>query len=158
MNDALTDAMVAMGVPLDSIAHIIQLALTPVFLLSGIAALLNVITTRLGRVADQHEALLDRMRGATAAEQADLKRRAQAILRRVRALDIARCLGALGGVSTCAATFALFLGALQNTGIASLLFVLFGASVLCTMAALLAFLCESLLSWPRPTVNPHLDE
>ena len=40
------------AVPLDNIAHVIQVALTPVFLLSGIAALLNVFNTRLARVSD----------------------------------------------------------------------------------------------------------
>ena len=35
----------------EAAAHIVQLALTPVFLLSGIAALLNVFAARLGRVA-----------------------------------------------------------------------------------------------------------
>ena len=39
-------------VPLDSIAHVIQMALTPVFLLSGIGTLLNVFNTRLARVSD----------------------------------------------------------------------------------------------------------
>ena len=34
--------LVASGLALDTIAHIIQVALTPVFLLSGIATLLNV--------------------------------------------------------------------------------------------------------------------
>jgi hypothetical protein len=43
----------AMGVPLDGIAHIIQVALTPVFLLSGIASLLNVINARLGRIRER---------------------------------------------------------------------------------------------------------
>jgi hypothetical protein len=36
------------NLPLDTVAHIIQVALTPVFLLSGIATLLNVFSTRLG--------------------------------------------------------------------------------------------------------------
>jgi hypothetical protein len=35
------------------IAHAIQLALTPVFLLTGIAGLLNVMATRLGRIIDR---------------------------------------------------------------------------------------------------------
>jgi len=39
-----------------SVVHIIQVALTPVFLLSGIATLLNVFSTRLARVADQVDA------------------------------------------------------------------------------------------------------
>ena len=154
----MNDVMAAMGVPLDSIAHIIQLALTPVFLLTGIASLLNVITVRLGRVVDQHELLLQRMRQADQSERHTLRLRLRALTRRVRALDIARCLGALAGVATCAATFALFLGALQNTAVATLLFILFGASVLSTMAALIGFLCESLMSWPRPAFDRHLDE
>ncbi len=37
----------------DSIAHNIQLALGPVFLLTGIASILNVLTNRLGRVIDR---------------------------------------------------------------------------------------------------------
>lgn len=37
---------------LDLVAHVIQVALTPIFLLSGIATLLNVFATRLARVAD----------------------------------------------------------------------------------------------------------
>jgi hypothetical protein len=41
------------GSALDDIAHIIQVALTPVFLVSGIATLLNVFSTRLSRVADR---------------------------------------------------------------------------------------------------------
>ena len=39
------------------VVHIIQVALTPVFLLTGIATLLNVFATRLARVADQVESL-----------------------------------------------------------------------------------------------------
>jgi hypothetical protein len=47
--------------PLDSVAHIIQLALTPIFLLSGIGALLNVFATRLARVADRVDQITKEM-------------------------------------------------------------------------------------------------
>ncbi len=40
------------GLPTDG-AHAIQLALTPVFLLTGIAGLLNVMTARLSRIIDR---------------------------------------------------------------------------------------------------------
>jgi len=43
------------GTPLDSVAHIIRMALTPVFLLLSIAALLNVFSTRLALVGDRVE-------------------------------------------------------------------------------------------------------
>ena len=51
------------GEAVDSVAHIIQVALTPVFLLSGIGALLNVFNTRLSRVSDHREHVEDLLRG-----------------------------------------------------------------------------------------------
>ena len=48
--------------------------------------------------------------------------------RRLRVLDAARGCGALGGAAICVATFALFLGGLQNAAVASVLFISFGAS------------------------------
>ena len=41
-----------MSTDITSIAHVIQLAVAPVFLLSGIAALLNVLNNRLSRIAN----------------------------------------------------------------------------------------------------------
>ena len=49
---------------LEGAAHVVQLALTPVFLLSGVAALVNVFSTRLGRVSDQADKLAEQ-RGDT---------------------------------------------------------------------------------------------
>ena len=40
-----------------SIAEIMQIAVTPVFLLAGIGALLNVMTARLGRIKDRMRVL-----------------------------------------------------------------------------------------------------
>jgi Protein of unknown function (DUF2721) len=52
------------GSALDTIAHIIQVALTPIFLVSGIATLLNVLSTGLSRVADRVEAVSKELEGA----------------------------------------------------------------------------------------------
>ena len=131
---------------LESVAHIIQLALTPVFLLSGIAALLNVFATRLGRVADQVDAVSTRLEGERTSREA-LYRQQLAYLRfRSRALDWAVILGAVGGIMTSGATLTLFLGALRDEGAAWLLFGLFGAAVLCTIGALGCFCYEVLLA------------
>ena len=43
--------------PVDSISQSIQLAVAPVFLLTGIGSMLNVLTTRLGRVIDRARAI-----------------------------------------------------------------------------------------------------
>lgn len=148
----------AMGVPLEDIAHIIQVALTPVFLLSAIASLLNVITARLSRVADQSDALHAQMPHASRAEATALQTRLLRLRWRLRALDAARAFGALAGAAICAATFTLFLGALQEAAAATLLFLCFGASILCTMASLIGFFAEVVMSGRRPlpplTENP----
>lgn len=38
--------------PIETIAHVIQLAVAPVFLLTGIGGMLSVITNRLSRIVD----------------------------------------------------------------------------------------------------------
>ena len=63
------------NVPLDSIAHVIQVALTPVFLLSGIGALLNVFNTRLARVSDHVSHTADLLAADPDGEDAPLMRR-----------------------------------------------------------------------------------
>jgi hypothetical protein len=135
-------------VPLDDVAHIIQVALTPVFLLSGIAALLNVFNTRLARVSDHAEHANELLRaGPDTAEAAILSAHLRRLRRRTLALDIAIALGALGCAATCGAAFALFVGALRDSATSTALFVMFGLSLGCTVTALGAFIWDSLLAW-----------
>jgi hypothetical protein len=138
-----------LGDPLSSLettAHVIQLALTPVFLLSGIASLLGAFSTRLARVADQVDRVADLMEGAERAERARLKAKLDYLRRRSHALDAAVVLGALGGAMTCAAVLTLFVGALRDARVATLLFGFFGGATLCTILALAAFGFEMLLA------------
>ena len=109
-------------VPLDSIAHVIQVALTPVFLLSGIAALLNVFNTRLARVSDHVSHTADLLAADPQGEDAALMRsHIRRLRRRVLALDAAIVLAALGGATTCGAAFTLFVGATRNANTALVL-------------------------------------
>jgi hypothetical protein len=62
------------------------------------------------------------------------------------ALDVAVVLAALGGGATCAAVLALFMGFLFEATIARILFFLFGAALLFTLGALVAFVFELLMA------------
>jgi len=42
---------------ISAIAHVIQLAIAPVFLISGVATLLSVLANRLGRIVDRARVL-----------------------------------------------------------------------------------------------------
>ena len=131
---------------LDNVTHVIQVALTPIFLLSGIAALLNVFSTRLGRVADRVDQLAIKLQNNTVSETTDLSSDFTHLRRRSFVLDVAVVLGAMAGVATCGSALALFVGALRNTTAASVLFSLFGVALLCTIASLAAFAVEMMMA------------
>jgi hypothetical protein len=129
--------------PLDLVAHVIQAALTPVFLLSGIATLLNVFSTRLARVADLIAKATD---GGDAADIEDLGVYLSHLRRRSLARDVAVVLGAVAGGLTCASVLTLFFGALKEATVASVLFTTFGLAVICTIGAIGAFTAEMLMA------------
>lgn len=131
---------------LDNVTHVIQVALTPIFLLSGIAALLNVFSTRLGRVADRVDKLAIELQSGTTSEITSRSAEFSHLRRRSFVLDVAVVLGAMGGVATCGSALELFVGALRNTTAAIVLFSLFGFALLCTIAALAAFAVEMILA------------
>ena len=134
------------GSALEPIAHIIQVALTPIFLLTGIATLLNVFSTRLARVADRVEAVSNAIAAAEDIAVQGLAAQLAELRRRSIALDVAVVLAGIGGAATCGAVLALFVGALRDATIATLLFALFGLAVTCAIGAIVAFTVEMLMA------------
>jgi hypothetical protein len=130
----------------DSVVHIIQVALTPVFLLTGVATLLNVFSTRLARVADQVDALAKTMDGADADQAALLSRKLAHLRRRSLALDIAVVLAAASGALTCGTVLALFIAEAGGLAVAAGLFVTFGVAIACTLAAIVAYTVEMMMA------------
>ena len=131
--------------PLESVAHAIQVALTPVFLLSGIATLLNVFSTRLGRVADRVDRLSERLGSAGPEEAAFLARQLAFLRRRTTLLDLAVVLGATGAALTCLAALLLFVSP-HDPLVVRLLVGAFGLALALAIGALAAFLAETMLS------------
>lgn len=124
---------------LQDAAHVVQLALTPVFLLSATATLLGVFSSRLARVADRVHVLATLTGDDHIAELTLLKRRS-------RVLDVAVVIAALGGGLTCVAVLILFLSELRETAAARYLFLSFGGAIVLTMGSLGAFVTEMLLT------------
>jgi hypothetical protein len=128
------------------LAGIVQVALTPVFFLSAIGVFLNVFSTRLGRVADHVDRLVDELRSADASRAAFLEEQLHYLRRRSRILDFAVVLATIAGIAICCAAFALFLGALREKAAAPVLYVLFSTGLVCTLGALALFLVEMLIA------------
>lgn len=127
-----------MNATLHAAANVVQLALTPIFFLAGLATLLNVFTVRLGRIADR----VDRFSADPDGHELQLAR----LRLRSRILDGAVLLGALSGALTCGAALTLFLGAIRGAEAGAVLFGLFGGALVCAILALALFSVETLLS------------
>lgn len=135
--------------PVDNVAHIIQVALTPVFMLSGIGTLLNLFNTRLARVSDhieQTNALLIDGKNDPNRNQT-LEKHLARLHRRTLMLDAAILSGGLGGAASCGAAFVLFLGGVRDSSVATWLVIMFGLALACTVGALALFLGDGLIAW-----------
>ncbi|HXC15299.1 MAG TPA: DUF2721 domain-containing protein [Stellaceae bacterium] len=122
------------------------MALTPVFLLSGIGALLNVFATRLARVADRVDQITKEMEGAEPEQVAILALQLARLRRRSLALDVAVVLAAFAAAATCGSVLTLLVGALRDATVASVLFATFGFAVVCTIGAIMAYTVEMLMT------------
>lgn len=132
--------------PLDTVAHIIQVALAPAFLLSALATLLNVFSTRLGKVSDQVDSVARELERADAAKAAMLSHRLTQLRTRSLYLDLAVVLASAGGCLTGISILTLFVGALPDRATATVLFTCFGLALLCLIGALATFLAGTLLA------------
>jgi MFS family permease len=129
---------------LDLIAHVIQLSVAPVFLLTAIAGLLGVLANRLSRAVDRAreiEDLLDnqevRHADALRAEHAVCARRSVMILRAIVLCVIAALL-------VCAVIVGLFVTAYYrwSPDLSRVVAAIFGCALVALIAGLLTFLRE----------------
>ena len=123
-----------------NITHAIQLAVAPVFLLTAIATLINVLNARLGRTIDRRR-LLEKMMF----ESADNTLRV-AVLRDERGLQIHRLhviyWAILSAVTSALLICLVIVGALLEFEVSRLIAVLFILAVVSMVFALVLFLRE----------------
>ena len=136
----------SLGITLDAVARIIQMALTPVFLLTGLATLLNVFSTRLARVTARVDQAINALATADPEALPVLRDQLVHLRRRSLALDAAVVLGAAAGAATCTTVLLLFLGAFGNGAVDRLLLWMFGIAITCALGAITAFASEMLMA------------
>jgi hypothetical protein len=133
------------------IAHVIQLAIAPVFLLSAIAGMLAVMTNRLARIVDRaraHEArIAEAGAAAAAAATGDLPGEdLESLSRRARLIGRAIFLCTTTALLVCAVIVLLFLGAILEFDPSKAAALLFVAAMSAFFFGLLSFLREVLLA------------
>lgn len=123
------------------IAHLIQISIGPVFLLSGIAATLNVLTSRLARIVDrarqqEQEAVLGHENAA------ELRAQLTVLARRARHINAAIALATLSALLVALTVVLLFANPLVHSDLSIVVAVVFVGALLALVVALLSFLIE----------------
>jgi len=143
-----------MPAALEDIGHLIQLAIAPVFLLTAIGTVLNVLTGRLGRAVDRRRVLAGRLSGLDdgAAELARAELDYQ--IRRIGLIYVAIQMAVLSALLTCMLIALAFIDAFTAVDLAKLIATLFILAMVALIASLTIFLREIFLavSGPRAPV------
>ncbi|HUI99657.1 MAG TPA: DUF2721 domain-containing protein [Usitatibacter sp.] len=139
------------------IAHVIQLAIAPVFLLTAIATIINVLIARLARAVDRRRTLEEHL-PEYAEDRATQARRELAMLnRRVTLVIWAAALAVLAALFICVLIGAAFVGAVIGIELSKPLALLFIAAVAALTLCLIVFLREISIAAvsARQTVSPQ---
>ncbi|HEU4994070.1 MAG TPA: DUF2721 domain-containing protein [Gemmatimonadaceae bacterium] len=129
-----------------AVAHVIQLAVAPVFLLSGIGAILGVMTNRIARIIDRARSLQQgHLALGPGGESARLSELA-ALARRARLMSYSIALCTTTALLICAVIAVLFFGARINIDTSIAVVVIFIAAMATFFLGLLLFLREIFLA------------
>jgi hypothetical protein len=125
-----------------NIGHVIELAVAPVFLLTGIGAILSVLTNRLGRSVDRYRVLNE-----LGAKQQSVHREEMKILtQRVRWIHWAISLCTTSALLISIVIVTLFLGSFAKVNVSLIITMLFIAAMFTLILGLLSFLREIYLA------------
>lgn len=143
------------GLEVVDIAHAIQLALAPVFMISGIGVLLGVLTNRLARVVDRARAAEEKLRAASAADAVQLRTGLGALARRARHMNVAITLGTLAALLISLVVALLFASTFVPLNLATAVAVLFVLAMVSLVGALLSFLLEVRIAIANLHIGPR---
>ena len=123
-------------------ARAIQLALAPVFLLTGIAGLLNVMTNRLARIVDRARAIGEESVAAVLPGQESMPVRLRRLERRRHFTSIAITACTIAALLLCMVVATLFFEAMLDAHLGWLVGILFTGSTMTLVVGLAYFLRE----------------
>jgi len=154
----VADLRAMMGVDLqtENVAKLIQLALGPVFLISGVGITLNMLTSRLARIVDRARTL-EGQRESTSNEKelASIDGDLKVIFRRARYINSAIALGTTSAFLTALVVTLLFASEFTPLGVGGVIAAMFVASMACLSVSFLLFLVEVRLATKSLRIGVH---
>lgn len=137
------------------IAHVIQLAVAPVFLLSGVGMILTVLLSRLNRIVDRARVIEGSL--ASASEQAgtNFRKELHMLTRRARLAQWAITLTTICGLLVCVVIGALFIGHFLRVDLSRTIVFCFIAAMLAIVTGFILFLREIYLGTASLRFGPY---
>ena len=129
-----------------SVSHVIQLAVAPVFLLTGVGAILSVLINRLARVVDRFRALECELLKAKETAAGAIKDEMNLLSQRARMIHWAIGLCTSCALFVCLVIGLLFLGSMIEMRLSTPISILFIVAMLALVVGLLCFLREITLA------------
>ncbi|MES2097618.1 MAG: DUF2721 domain-containing protein [Pseudomonadota bacterium] len=141
-----------------TIAQTIQLSLSPVFMLAGIGALLNVLAGRMARVVDRARVLEALHPRSTGPEHDRHVWELRLLDRRISIINAALFMAVSSAVMTCMVVALLFVAELAVLHIGTTVAVAFILAMLLLIASLVAFMIEVRVSLRAVHIRAELLE
>lgn len=136
-----------MAIALGEVGHIIQLAIAPVFLLTGVGTNLLVLTNRLARIIDRSRVLEDKLEaGVEIGAQRALDLELDVLFSRARKINRAITLSTTCALLICVVVAALFLGDAFEWRLGTLIAVLFVLAMVALTVSFIYLLREILMA------------
>jgi Na+/melibiose symporter-like transporter len=132
--------------PLTELIPVLQIAIAPVILISGVGLLLLSLTNRFGRAVDRTRQIHHEMRAAAAAERPRLADQVGVIFRRARLIQLSIIMGALSALFAAMLILALFFTALMKWESALVISLFFVGCLISLVASLITFIMDIRLS------------
>ncbi|RZM18917.1 MAG: DUF2721 domain-containing protein [Sphingomonas sp.] len=139
-----------------TIAQTIALSLSPVFMLAGIGALLNVLAGRLSRVVDRTRAIEQLHPRSTGPEHDRHVWELRLLDRRISIINSALFLAVSSAVMTCLVVVLLFIATLTKLHLGTFVALSFILAMLLLIASLMSFMIEVRLSLRAVHVRKEL--
>jgi Protein of unknown function (DUF2721) len=132
--------------PLHQLIPVLQVAIGPVILISGVGLLLLTLTNRYGRTIDRSRALVRELRELEGADRQRVEGQINILYRRARLIRLSILLSAVSVLLASVLIIMLFLTALLELEMGVVIAVLFSVCMLSLSASLVVFIRELNLS------------
>jgi hypothetical protein len=133
----------APNLSVNTVADVVRIAIAPVFLLSGIAAFVNVCTSRLSRIVDRSRDIEPKLLASRGREHDRWLGELHVLDRRMRLVSWAISLSVLSAVLICAVVVLLFSASITRMHVATAIALLFIGSMTSIGVGFAVFLVET---------------